>query len=178
MERKKIQSFKNFSRVPHGIELRNFLRRMVILLNEQPYLGYEILQQCQESINELITTYIDRSFIFSKNEYIAIVGDSQVEKKFIEEIAQEFGFSKNNLRILLKYQNDTEVFKTVTAQNCKFVILGPTPHSKLGEFDRHFGSKIILAKNKGGSLKFTKQSIHEAFKKVFEKMTTKSIIVA
>lgn len=168
---KKIQSFKEFFRIPHGTELKNFLRRMVILLREHPNLGYEVLQGCQSIIDNLIKEYQEEKPFLGKNQFIAIIGDMAIPEDVAREIARELGLTKSNTRFFTGYKLSNEDVDAVSADNCLVVIMGPIPHKTIGNFEQAFQYKIIKAKTRSGDLKITKDSFRTSLEIALKKIS-------
>jgi hypothetical protein len=166
----KIKSFRDFFKIPHGTELRNLLRRLVILLTEQPAIGYDVLRRFQDIIDELVDEYTTKKSILSKNQFIAIVGDMMISEELVKEIAKEFGFSKSNLKFFSDYKFSSDEFDAIASSNCTAIIMGPVPHKTVGDFQKVFEQKIIKALTKSKQLKISKESIYEAFYRVQEKI--------
>ncbi len=167
---KKIQSFKEFFRVPHGTELKNFLRRMVILLRDHPNLGYQVLQDCQLIINNLVAEYREEKPFLGKNQFIAVIGNMAIPEDVAREIARELGLTKSNMRFFTGYKLSNEDINTISADNCLVVIMGPIPHKTIGNFEQTFQYKIIKAKTKSKELKITKDSFRESLYGALEKI--------
>jgi hypothetical protein len=168
---KKIQSFKEFFRIPHGTELKNFLRRMVILLRDHPNLGYQVLQDCQLIINNLVAEYREEKPLVGKNQFIAVIGDMAIPEDVAREFARELGLTKSNIRFYTGYKLSSEDFDAVSADNCLVVIMGPIPHKTIGNFEQAFQYKIIKAKTRSGDLKITKDSFRTSLEIALKKIS-------
>ncbi len=149
---------KNMRKIPYGVQLKKLIKDMTVLLNEQPNIGREVLGKMNNIISSTVEQYSQNQDFLTKNQFVAIVGSMAISSDIAFNIAKDFGFSKSNLKIFPNYEINTETISSITSQNCKWIIMGPSPHSNKQDVKEVFADKIIKVETSKKVLKITKES--------------------
>lgn len=155
---------KKIPKLPYAKEVEDHFKKVLILTIEQPPMGREALDSFQEYFNNLASIYLGEKVLLSKNQYIAIVGDSFIDEKMIINLCSDFGIKKKNIRFCLdygKYKNG-HYSDLLYSSQCVAIILGPVPHSSKDNQEKALSEKIFLATDQSKKLKLTKDSLIRA----------------
>jgi hypothetical protein len=175
MEAKKISSIRDLGRVPFGNQVKLLIKKLVILLQEQPEIGRIFLQRTNDLFEELIKEHTQAKEIIpiiAKNQYIAIVGYSYIEDFNIYPVAKTYGFSKSNIKTYLSFERykSGEYNNSLESEQCIAVIFGAIPHKSRGGSENKISNKSVYARTKSGELKLNKESLSVAFKEIKDKL--------
>lgn len=159
---------KKFPKMPYVEELQEFLKKILILTEEQPAMGKEALVQFGKYFDDLIEKHLGEKIFLSKGQYIAIVGDSFTSEKIITIMLAEYGVKKSNIRFCLDFNQykSGKYSSSLNSEQCVAIIFGAIPHRAKSVDENELAHKIFYAKEKSGKLKLTKESLKEILPEV------------
>lgn len=170
---------KKFPKMPYSEELQGFLKKILILTEEQPAMGKEALTHFEKYFDDLIEKYLGEKIFLSKGQYIAIVGDSFIDEKAIINILTDYGIKKSNIRFCLDYNQykSGKFSDLLNSDQCVAIIFGPIPHRAKNVDEKELAHKTFYATQKGGKvLKLTKESLRDILPEVIEKLKKNNCI--